>query len=206
MPDFDLPPADGSITRFFQRARSGEDAAVEELWDRYFPRLLGLARRTLGRHYQAATGPEDIIQSAFLSFWKRARVGEFSAWITRNDVWNLLAKITVRKVRQTVRREDAEKRGSGQVTNETDLPAASDQPFSLENAVAALPTAELDCCCEEYLSALDDDTRAVVLLKMMGYKNYEVAESLGFTETKVERKLRKARDRWKADDEGQEKS
>lgn len=191
----------GSITHFFQQVRLGEPLAAEILWDRYFPRLLGLARKTLRHRCRTATGPEDIVQSAFVSFWKRARVGDFSDWITRNDVWNLLAKITVRKVHQTVRRAHAKKRGAGDIVNEADLRKQSDRPFALDEAVATLPTAELDLCCEEYLAALDEETRSVVLLKMMGHKNLEVADLLGYTETKVERKLRIARKTWKLDDD-----
>ena len=44
---------EGSITQFFGRLRAGDPAAAGPLWDRYFPRLLGLVllgatlRRTL---------------------------------------------------------------------------------------------------------------------------------------------------------------
>lgn len=191
---------DGSITHFFHKVRLGENVAAEALWLRYLPRLLGLAQRTLSGRCGTTTAPDDIVQSAFFSFWKRASVGDFGAWLNRNDIWNLLAVITVRKAHQTTRRALTLKRGGGQVLNESESPEVNDRPFRLEEAVAALPTDKFDLCCEEYLLALDDETRAVVVLRLMGHTNREAADLLNCAERTIERKLDLARKVWERQD------
>lgn len=191
---------EGSITHFFQKVRMGEQIGAEALWLRYLPRLLSLASRTLNGRCRATTAPDDVVQSAFVSFWKRASVGDFGTWLNRNDIWNLLACITVRKAHQTTRRALTLKRGGGHVLNESESPDVNDLPFRLEEAIAALPTDKFDLCCEEYLLALDDETRAVVVLRLMGHTNREAADILVCAERTVERKLELARKVWERQD------
>jgi hypothetical protein len=65
--------SEGSVTLFFSKLRSGDHEAADELWKRFFPRLRGLARRTLGDCRIGMTDEEDAVQSAFVSFWQRAQ-------------------------------------------------------------------------------------------------------------------------------------
>lgn len=191
---------DESIMNFYWKMCSGEPLGLEELWKRNFPRMYGLASKTLKGRRLTSTGPEDIVQSAFGTFWRRAKRGDFNAWINSDNLWNLLAKITVRKVHQAARRAQAGKHGGGKVLIEADVPEAAHRPFRLDDAVAVLPTTELDLCCEEYLLTIDEETRSVVVLKMMGHKNREVADILGCCVSTVERKLRLARKSWESND------
>ena len=39
--------SDGSVTHWLQLLQAGEDAAVRDIWERYFRRLVGLARTQL---------------------------------------------------------------------------------------------------------------------------------------------------------------
>ena len=128
---------------------------------------------------------DDVLQSAFFGFWRQAQQGDYSANVNRNDLWNLLATITVRKVHDAHRREHAQKRGG--VSDQRPLEPAD---------LAQLPTVEFDLHCSEMFTALDEEPRAIALLRLMGYKNREIADLLDCTERKIERKLALIREAW----------
>src|SRR5262245_46326580 len=179
----------GSITQVFRQLQSGDAAAAGQLWQRFFPRLLGLARRTLTGRPQRAADADDAVQSAFASFFQQVHQGTFDASLDRNDLWNLLAAFTVRKSLKQARREAAVKRGGGRVLGEGDLAHREGQPLSLDAIAGQLPCSDFDLCCEELLQMLDDEERTIALLRMLGHRNREIAEQLGCTERKIERKL-----------------
>lgn len=184
----------GSVTQFFDQFRAGDALAAQRLWERFFPRLHALARHTLAGRRGGATDADDAVQSAFVSFWNRAREGGFASGLGRDDLWNLLGVITVRKARRHQRRELAAKRGGGKVVGEGDLQGDDGAPGL--DAVAAAPAAEVDLCAEELLQQLDDDLRPFAVLRLLGYKNREIAELHDCTERKVERKLALVRLAW----------
>jgi DNA-directed RNA polymerase specialized sigma24 family protein len=127
-----------------------------------------LARRTLGDRGQAGFDADDVVQSAFVTFWKRASSGQFASDLDRNDLWKLLDVITVRKARQKSRDARAQKRGGGKVITESALSDGDDGPFDLDGQLGQLPTSDLDQTCEELLSKLEKQPRSIVLLKLMG--------------------------------------
>ncbi len=175
----------GSITNVYRQMTAGDPQAVEVLWSRFFPRLSGLARKTLGTSTRQVAEVDDVLQSAFFGFWRQAQQGDYAANVNRKDLWNLLATITVRKVHDAHRREHAQKRGGGE------------EHRSLEPSdLAQLPTVEFDLYCSELLTALDEEPRAIALLRLMGYKNREIADLLDCTERKIERKLALIREAW----------
>jgi RNA polymerase sigma factor (sigma-70 family) len=188
--------ADRSVTWFLQQLREGDPDAAEKLWIRFSPRLLGLARRTFGSAACRMTDAEDAAQSAFVSFWKRASSGRFADNLNRNDLWNLLGVITVRKVRRQLRRERTHKRGAGQVVTESSVGGTGSLPFLLDERAGQISAEHMDHTIEELLSALDEEPRAIILLKLMDYTNREIAEIRGCTERKIERKLQLIRRTW----------
>jgi RNA polymerase sigma factor (sigma-70 family) len=191
-----MSESSGSITQAFQQMRMGDRLAVQELWERYFPRLVGLARKTLAGRPQRVADADDAAQSAFASFCQRVGKGQFNDLLKRDDLWNLLGTITVRKSLQQARREGAEKRGGGAILGEDVLYDSADQRRRLEDLAAQLPAQEFDLTCEELLALLDEELRQIALLRLMGYRNREIAEKLDCTERKVERKLHLVRLKW----------
>lgn len=184
----------GSVTRFFDQLRAGDPAAAGELWARFFPRLVALARRVLAGRPQRAADADDAAQSAFASFCLRVKAGELRA-SDRNELWNLLGVITDRKARQQARRERAEKRGGGRVLDEGALTRPDGTPLPLDEAAAG-PADEFDLHCEELLAQLTPELREFALLRLLGVRNREIADRLGCTERKVERKLNLIRLKW----------
>jgi RNA polymerase sigma factor (sigma-70 family) len=176
----------GSVSLLYEEVRNGDERAVGELWKRFLPRLLGLARKALkGRELRHADS-DDVVQSAFLSFWQGAAGGQFDQPASRENLWNLLGVITVRKARKLIEREQAAKRGGGRRAAE-----ATTRP---EPAVA--DTVAFDAFCSDLFELLDDELQGFAALRMMGYTNREVAEMLDCSERKVERKLQLIRTLW----------
>lgn len=187
----------GSVTRFFDQLRTGDPGAAEELWTRFFPRLVALARQALAGRPQRAADADDAAQSAFASFCLRVKTGEFSVQ-DRGELWNLLGVITVHKARKQVRREAAQKRGGGRVIGEGALTRPDGSPLPLDEIAAALPPEAFDLHSEELLEQLGPELRAFALLRLLGFRNREVADRLGCTERKVERKLNLIRLKWES--------
>jgi DNA-directed RNA polymerase specialized sigma24 family protein len=189
-----LPPDCGSVTQFFGQLREGSPAAAEVLWERFFPRLVALARKTLSGRPQRVADADDAAQSAFASFCLRVRAGEYDVG-NRTDLWNLLGVITANKARMQSRRESAAKRGNGRVVGEDALVRSDGSPLPLDEA-AALTPGDFDLHCEELLSQLEPELREFAILRLLGYRNREIAEMHDCTERKVERKLNLIRLRW----------
>lgn len=185
----------GSVTRFFGLLRAGDPGAAEQLWARFFPRLVALARAALAGRPQRVADADDAAISAFASFCLRVQAGEFHV-ADRGALWNLLGVMTTRKARKQARREAADKRGGGHVVTEDTLRRPDGSALPLDEAAAALPAAEFDVHGEELLAALAPELRAIALLRLLGFRNREIADRLDCTERKVERKLNLIRLKW----------
>jgi RNA polymerase sigma factor (sigma-70 family) len=188
----------GSVTLFFGKLQAGDPSAATALWERFVPRLVGLARKTLAGKGQRVADAEDAVQSAFASFCIRAKAGEFQI-TDRSDLWNLMGVITANKARMQVRRESAGKRGGGRVVGEAALARPDGSPLPLDEAAAALHTAEFDLQCEDLLNQLDPELQEIAVLRLLGFRNSEIAERQDCTERRIERKLNLIRAKWSAD-------
>ena len=105
--------AQGSVTRLIIDLRSDEPAvrevAARLVWGRYFQELLALARSHLSARIRSREDEEDVLQSMYKSFCIRQRRGDFDL-ANRDELWNLLVQITIRKARNTANRHRQEKR------------------------------------------------------------------------------------------------
>ncbi|WP_422925093.1 ECF-type sigma factor [Singulisphaera sp. PoT] len=201
----------GSVTRWIGDLKAGDDAAAQPLWERYFERLVQLARAKLRatRRPGAVEDEEDAALSAFNSFCTGAARGSFPLLSDRDDLWRLLVVITARKACAQVQRRTRKKRGGGQhVLDERALAGA--EPDANANALDLVigdePTPEFAAMvAEEYrrlLEALDDDTlRRVALDRMEGYTTDEIAERLGCARRTVARRLDLIRKIWTTPEE-----
>lgn len=91
------------------RYQAGDKAAADEIFRRYVGRLTVFARARLAPRVARRVDPEDVVLSAYRSFFIRARDGRLS--FTRSgDLWRVLVAMTLNKVRRQVARHEAEKR------------------------------------------------------------------------------------------------
>src|SRR5205085_4152245 len=86
-----------------------DEAAAEELFRRYAGRLTALARSRLSRALATRVDAEDVVQSAYRSFFLLAHDGEVLLRES-GDLWRLLVRITLRKVYRSARRHRADRR------------------------------------------------------------------------------------------------
>ncbi len=188
--------SDVSVTRLIGMLMQGDRVASQQLWEVYFRRLVGLARARLKNTVLGAADEEDVALSAFDSFFRRAERGQFPQLEDRDDLWQVLFVLTVRKAINLVHYQGRKSRGGGRVQSLQDLEAlGADQILDREPSpeLAAQMTEE----CQRLLANLDNETlQAVALWKMEGYTNIEIAAKLGCVEQTVERKLRAIRQVW----------
>lgn len=184
-----------SVTLLFDQLQRGDPSAAEQLWMRFHPRLVALARKCLQGRPQAVADADDAVQSAFASFCHRVRGGQFTIG-DRDDLWNLLGLITKRKARAQVRRELAGRRGGGRTLDEGALVRPNGSPLSLDEATGELAPGEFDLHVSELLEQLEPQVREIAICRLMGFHNREIATKLDCTERKVERKLQLIRLTW----------
>lgn len=188
--------SDGSVTRWIGPLKDGDHAAAQPLWDAYFQRLVALARGKLRGTSRRAADEEDVVLSAFDSFCRAAERGRFPRLLDRDDLWQLLFVITVRKACDLANHEGRQARGSGRVWTLSDL-AERDVPESLGTEPTPELAAEVADECRRLLALLPSNSlRQIALWKMEGYTNEEIAQRLGCVRFTVDRKLRSIRQIW----------
>lgn len=194
---------DGSVTRWVTALKDGDAAAAQPLWERYHRRLVGLAREKLRTARRRAADEEDVVQSAFHSFFQGVAKGRFPQLDDRDNLWRLLVVITARKALDQLAREHAMRRGGGTVQGESRMsPGESGwDAAAIEQVVGDEPTPEFAAqVAEEYERLLDllgdDSLRRVAVWKMEGLTTHEIAERLDCSRRTVARKLDTIRIIW----------
>jgi DNA-directed RNA polymerase specialized sigma24 family protein len=196
---------DGSVTRWIDGVRLGDPDAAQALWERYFQRLVRLARTRLARCAGADEDEEDAALSAFDSFCAGLARGGFPRLADREDLWRLLVVITARKAAAQLDRRRAKKRGGSwlraglsECANAGNDLAEDDR---LSQLVSREPTPEFAAILAEEFRRLleglgDDQLRRIALERMEGYTCDEIAERLGCARRTVARRLDLIRQLW----------
>src|SRR5689334_11735551 len=91
------PISDRSLLRRLQR---GQSDASTELYLRYAQRLHALAVAQSSPELARRVDPEDIVQSVFRTFFRRANLGHYTV-PDGEEIWKLLLVIALNKVRAT---------------------------------------------------------------------------------------------------------
>src|SRR5262245_28554741 len=112
-------PSRGSVSSCIQGLKQGDESAFQELWERYFTRLVHLARKKLGDAPRRVADEEDVALSVLHSLCSGARRGRFPLLADRDDLWRLLLVLTARKVSNQIKYWRREKRGGGRVRGES---------------------------------------------------------------------------------------
>lgn len=188
----------GSVSEWIENLRAGDPGAATRLWNRFYANLLRIARRRLNGASRRVTDEEDLVATAFESFFARMQNGQFPDLHSRAELWALLVTITDRKAVNCVRRHLSVKRGGGKVHNESTLSAPEEQDREALLARVAGGTLPPDriVSMSELVERLDDDLRRVVGLKLDGFTNEEIAQLVNRSVATIERRLRLLRDEW----------
>jgi DNA-directed RNA polymerase specialized sigma24 family protein len=191
--------AEGSVTGWLGQLKAGDREAAQKLWERYFRRLVGLARKKLRGAKPRAADEEDVALSAFDTFCRGAENGRFPRLDDRDNLWNILVLLTARKAWHLRRDEGRAKRG-GNVAFPSDTLSPDDEA-GLDQFIGRGPTPDFAAQVREQYQLLlarlgDPELETVAVCKMEGYTNDEIAAKLDCTVRTVERKLRIIRGLW----------
>src|SRR6516162_1993536 len=112
-----------SFATFLARLRSQDDAAAQELFERFAHRLMALAHRHIGAGLRHKVDPEDVVQSAYKSFFFRYGAGNLEV-VNWKSLWGLLTLITVRKCAERAAYHRADRRDAAREISMAGSPAA----------------------------------------------------------------------------------
>ena len=172
-----------SSIRMFRHVVEGDDDAATDLFDRYVHRLSALAKSRLAPRLKSRVDPEDIVLSAWRSFFVAARDGRFQV-SESGDLWALLTTITLRKLYRTAAHHGAEKRDARRSVDLSDLTCLSpDREPTPEEA------AELSDEIEGLLKPLVPIHRRIVELRLQDERVVDIAAETGASERTVRRVL-----------------
>lgn len=176
------------VTGWIDQLAEGNGQAAEQLWQHISARLKEFARQRLDARIRRRYDENDAANSAFHSLCRGLADGRLAAE-NRDQLWGLLAVITSRKISAQRRYWGRLKRGGGIEGGESDFGEAGIGQVDPHQATPDL-LAEVTESCTGLLNALPDEVmRRIVLLKLQGASNGEVAEELSCTRRTIERKL-----------------
>lgn len=136
--------SEGSVTRWVTALKGGDLTAAQPLWERYYRRLVALARQKLQSARRRVADEEDVVQSAFHSFFQGVAQGRFPQLHDRDNLWRLLVVITARKALDQLAYEHRKRRGGGTLPGETRIDSGGTEwdEAALEQVVGEEPTPE----------------------------------------------------------------
>lgn len=195
---------DGAVTEWIGQLKSGDEEAAARIWDRYFDRIVEIARHSLVNSPTRVSDEEDVAVLALKSLLTGIKAGRFPTLDHRDQLWRLLMVITTRKAAATIDRDIRQKRGGGEIRgdsaiefdpNSDSILKGFDQLEGEHHApeLAALVADET----RELLRILPDDVaRQIAVMKMEGHTHEEIADKLSCNVRTVERRIKQIREIW----------
>jgi len=182
-------PADELVARW----RRGDEQAAAELFDRYAGRLITLARTRLPVHLVQRFDAEDVVQSAYRSFFARSKDGRIEVRLGA-DIWRLLVAIVLNKLRSQVRHNSAEKRSVRKEWHQGGGAAWDAESAVLAEAPSPLEALTLIDELEQFMRGLTPLQRQMVELRLQGHDHAEIAALVQRAEITVRRALTQVKD------------
>jgi len=183
--NFAFEPSDGSLLR---RLRKGEQDAATRLYLRYARRLHGLATAQTGQDLKSRIDPEDIVQSVFRTFFRRAQEGHYEV-PDGEEIWKLFLVIGLHKIRDAAVFHRAAKRNAARTTALAGAGESADPP-----AADQMAESTLRMVIDEILLNLNDSQKEIVTMRMEGAQVDEIAQATKRSHRTVERTLQKFRE------------
>jgi RNA polymerase sigma-70 factor (ECF subfamily) len=174
---------------------NGDQTAAGELFDCYAARLIALVRAHLSEKLARRFDPEDVVQSAFRSFFVGMRDGRLLL-SQSGDLWRLLVAISLHKLYRRVETHTAAKRAVAREEcsgiDETWFQLFHERVAAGNFADDALTLAEE---IEHVVAGLAPIEQRMFELRLEGYTLDEIARDTG----RSQRTVRRVMDRIKSD-------
>ncbi|WP_168567085.1 ECF-type sigma factor [Crateriforma spongiae] len=179
------------VSHWIDQVKAGDSLAANQIWHRYFDRLVRVVRRQLLGQNRAVSDEEDVVLSVFDSFYEAAEQGRFPNLADRDDLWYLLLRMSARKVVDKRRHDSRRRRGGRATVGSIDAAADDDQTIEI---IGDEPSPEMVLMMREtverFFSHLGvGQLRDLAGAKLEGYSNAEMAERFGCSERTIERRL-----------------
>ncbi len=197
-----MPEELGSITRLMQDLQRGDEYADVKLWEHFYSRLIAAVRNRITPVARRVSDKEDVVNAAFGLCFRGIREGRYPDLQDWHALWGFLLSVSEKQLINLNRDHHAQKRGGGKTRGESVfMNPAKPEHRGIEDVSGPEPTPEYAAMVaeqsERLLSCLDDVQRKIASLKMAGYQNSEIAETLDVSISTIERKLSLIRDAWR---------
>jgi RNA polymerase sigma-70 factor (ECF subfamily) len=188
----DIPPE----SRIISSLEAATNSAAPALDEQYRARLCQLVEREMNRRFRRKEDPEDVVQSAFRTFYRRKAKGEFHI-DSSVDLWRLLETITRRKILKHVEKLGAGKRDPKREEYPDGDDLRGQGPRPEEVAIVA-------DLMNKALAGLDETYVQIFHMRLQNCTEEEIAAALGCNRGRVHSKLNLIRDRFQrlSDDGG----
>ncbi|MBX3438257.1 MAG: protein kinase [Planctomycetaceae bacterium] len=183
---------DASNQELLSSWQCGDQHAAQILVRRFMVRLTALARSRLSQKLARRLDPEDIVLSAWRSFFVAA--GNHRVAVPADDnLWPLLVTMTLRKLHRQATRQSALQR-------DVDAEVRFDLKEGWQNVVSREPSPEEAALVvdevESLMSMLAHTDRDVLARLLQGEGPTEIATALGCSERTIRRSVQKIRERF----------
>ena len=179
-------------TELVTRWKAGDQAAAAELVDRYQQKLLYLVGNHLSEKLRSRVDAEDLVQSILKSAFRVTRDGE-TVFSDDTGFWKWLVTVGLNKTFKRVNREMADKRSPDREASN----GHTDEMYSFQldrQVPTEAEVAEVADLTEAILAKLDETQGKILLMRMQGHRQREIAKELKVSEKKVQRNAAKIRE------------
>lgn len=189
MNDTPIPPIDDdssdlSDADLLRLLQAGESSAAVEIYERYAQRLWRLANKNSSEQLAVRVAPEDIVQSVFRTFFRRATEGHYEL-PDGDELWKLFLVISLNKMRKKAVFHSAAKRDMSRTQS-----IGNSQLSGPET-----PSDVLRMTVDEMISTLPAEQQGIVRDRIHGYEITEIAERNSVSRRTTERVLQTFRSR-----------
>jgi RNA polymerase sigma-70 factor, ECF subfamily len=175
-----------SFPDFLARLRAQDGTAARDLFERFARALVGMARGRFAPGLRHKVDPEDVVQSAYKSFFARYGDGNLDV-VNWNGLWGLLTLITLRKCAERVEYLKAACRDVGREVGPFAGPDGPVWPDPSGREPTPYEAALLTETVDRLLAGLDETERPVVELSLQGFSTLDISAKLGRSERTVRR-------------------
>lgn len=178
------PPGDASDRSLVRRLQTGNEDAATQLYLRYARRLHALARANTSPDLAARVDADDIVQSVFRTFFRRAARGDYEV-PDGEQLWKLLLVIGLNKIRsvgafhRAARRDVRVSRGGEALRLAVESREVGDET-SLQI---------LKMVIDDALAELTPEHRQILNMRIEGHDVATIATELGRSKRSIERIL-----------------
>ncbi len=188
----------GSVTNWIELFRTGDETAANHLWERYFSRLVSVARTKMVGMETQVEEAEDVALSAFHTLYRAARCNRLPDTPNRDSLWQLLLVITAGKIVDARRRAATQKRSGNGIVPQRDFASSLDV---LSNLLSSEIDPGIAAIVDEEFARLmnllvEMELQQIALLKLEGYTIVEICNRLNCSERTVKRRLAIIRRTW----------